>query len=815
LTITVTSLVAGPFTATGAEQTTAYGFKVFSEDEIEVYYGADSTVIDPADYTVERNTSVAGDALEGGSVTLDAGAVPAASSFYIRAVPEFIQDQSYSSSGTRLENLNEALDRGALRDIHMRGRIEVVEGINGNAADAAEAAASAEADRILAEAARAAAEAAGPYLAENVDWTPPQTGAVQQPASAVFRDWVSILRFIDPALHTNILNGASDVDLSAAFQSAVDSGESLIVPGNPGSRYLLDGRVQIRGDHQKVRGMGARLDLRGIDPTQNAIELLSTRRDSGGSTTRSKQEFSGFRLIGDDTSSYGSLIFIEEGTFFPKVTDIISEAGANKGYFGLLADAAIRVHGLADTYVNDVTLRDIELHAIQQGSVLGAWPERGLWIEGCIEGRVENVKLFYYKSPMQLGDAAGVSRGVQHMIFDQVQCEPTKPTDIADNQNGVLIYTLADSSFRGCKLDPGNGVGTAGCAAVRFGTGGKGTQNVDFTDCSFQGFGNVDYAVVAEAGSSAYGVTVKGGTIIDFALGRVQDKGASQLQIDFAPDVKYFRTVPRRRRLEARTTAFAGLSVASGPTSNTTTLAAFEDVFLPQGTPALASVDVSSNFNFLEPYRIAAEGSWRVKAYQQTGATRAIAAGKLNLRAFRPDEIVAQAEFPVDYADLASGAAAVSNYFVPGAKVGLPVVCEFYDGVGLNGVVLDAYAVADNSVDVVRANLHNAAVNLAAAGVLTISVIRPVFDYVAGVSFNIATVAAGARGTASVGVPGSVMGDALVAWYSHSQEGCLIKPRMSANGTIQFEIINRTGSTPVGDAGAVIYVGGYRKPTTI
>lgn len=124
MTITVTSLVAGPFTATGAEQTTAFGFKVFSDDEIEVYYGADETVVDPADYTVDRNISVAGDALEGGDVTVAAGAIANGETFYIRAVPEFIQEQTYTSAGTRLENLNEALDRGALRDIHMRDLID-------------------------------------------------------------------------------------------------------------------------------------------------------------------------------------------------------------------------------------------------------------------------------------------------------------------------------------------------------------------------------------------------------------------------------------------------------------------------------------------------------------------------------------------------------------------------------------------------------------------------------------------------------------------------------------------------------------------
>lgn len=641
------------------------------------------------------------------------------------------------------------------------------------------------------------------------------TGAVARTSNSKHGDSVSVFDFIASSKHPAILDGTSTADVATELQSAIDSGENLHFPGRSAAKYLIDGQLKVSTDYQKLTGFGARLDFRGTDNTKNAIELLSTRRDAGGSATRSGQSFGGFRLLGANSASYASLIFVEEGCFFPKIHDLQSDAGTNKGYFGSLVDAFIRVNGNASSYVNDVTIRDVNLHALVQNEVAGDFPDCGIWIEGCIEGRLENVKLFYFKECLRLGDAAGVSRNVQQMLFDQVQCEPTKPTDIVDDVHGVRIYQAADCTFRDCKLDPGNGAGSDNSRSVLFSptTAASTPRNITFRDCHFQGFGNVDYAIEAEANASAYGIVIDGGTVNDFTDGIAINNG-KQLQLEVTPRTQFYRIVPKRRKLQARTADFAGLTVGSGPQNNSTTVVTLSDIYVPGGTPALANVDVSSNFNFLEPYRSSAEGAWKVKAYQQTGASRAIAAGKINLRHFRPEEILAQAEFTVDYASLASGAVSTSPYTVPGAIHGItPVVATFYDGTGQEGILLEAYTTANNAVTVARFNAHSAAVD-PASGTLTISVIRPVFDLVGAVSFDISTVAAGARGTTSVTIAGSEMGDGLLAWYSHDQAGLFIRPRMAANGTVNFEIINPTGSPP-GSVTGTIYCGVYRKPSVI
>lgn len=125
MTVTVTTLLQGPFTATGNEQEVAFAFKVFDETEIGVYYfvGAERVFVDPSDLVVDRNTDVVGQAEEGGSITLAPGAITAGEAFYVLALPSFSQGQVWSDTESRLRNLNEGLDRGALRDLSLLQRV--------------------------------------------------------------------------------------------------------------------------------------------------------------------------------------------------------------------------------------------------------------------------------------------------------------------------------------------------------------------------------------------------------------------------------------------------------------------------------------------------------------------------------------------------------------------------------------------------------------------------------------------------------------------------------------------------------------------
>ncbi len=126
MTITVTNIEAGPVAATGSAQTLPFGFKAFTEEEVEVYALIDGVelISDPDDYSVTLNENADGSPAEGGSIAITA---PAGRALYVRAKPRLAQGQVWSNQGSRLVNLNEALDRAAL--VALRARYDFARAI--------------------------------------------------------------------------------------------------------------------------------------------------------------------------------------------------------------------------------------------------------------------------------------------------------------------------------------------------------------------------------------------------------------------------------------------------------------------------------------------------------------------------------------------------------------------------------------------------------------------------------------------------------------------------------------------------------------
>lgn len=121
MTITVTQIQQGPFTATGDEQVIPYTFMTITDAEIFVFYVGDGTRVPIEDYTVTRNKNADGSAKEGGSVTLAAGAVAPGTGVFLRANPKVVRDIVWSDTGSRLRNLNDENDRQRLLFLTMEG----------------------------------------------------------------------------------------------------------------------------------------------------------------------------------------------------------------------------------------------------------------------------------------------------------------------------------------------------------------------------------------------------------------------------------------------------------------------------------------------------------------------------------------------------------------------------------------------------------------------------------------------------------------------------------------------------------------------
>lgn len=168
MTITVTSIVAGPYPATGGAQNLPFAFKVFTPSEVEVVTGVGSSqvTVDPDLYTVNRNMALDGQVLEGGSIDLQAGAVEAGLVIRAIAKPRMTQEQVWSDTSSRLKNMNEGLDRAALRAL--RAQYDgALEGAGPDLIAAAEEAGAAAGAAAAPGAAAAAVEAVLPPLLEG------------------------------------------------------------------------------------------------------------------------------------------------------------------------------------------------------------------------------------------------------------------------------------------------------------------------------------------------------------------------------------------------------------------------------------------------------------------------------------------------------------------------------------------------------------------------------------------------------------------------------------------------------------------------
>jgi hypothetical protein len=116
MTVQATSAVTSPAIPNGVTTVFAFGFHAASADELDVLI--DGIVADPGLYTVALN---AGN--EGGSVTFTIA--PTGDELIIKSNPLFTQQTEIANSGPFLAQVVEqALDRAAVRDIHLNRKID-------------------------------------------------------------------------------------------------------------------------------------------------------------------------------------------------------------------------------------------------------------------------------------------------------------------------------------------------------------------------------------------------------------------------------------------------------------------------------------------------------------------------------------------------------------------------------------------------------------------------------------------------------------------------------------------------------------------
>lgn len=234
MTITVVNIVAGPFLATGAEQTLPFGFKVFTPSEVEVVTGVGSgqVEVDPDLYTVTRNMGLDGQVAEGGSILLSAGAVTAGAQIRAIAKPKMTQEQTYSDTSSRLKNLNEGLDRSALRAL--RAAYDgALEGAGADILDAARIAGGEAAVEAVDDVLPGYIEPLAEKTFGNVDPKVGRTALGVSPAPDVI---------VDGLIYNDVSKALQNWALLQAAQSNLPDGviTNVIIPKASGTLYIAD-----------------------------------------------------------------------------------------------------------------------------------------------------------------------------------------------------------------------------------------------------------------------------------------------------------------------------------------------------------------------------------------------------------------------------------------------------------------------------------------------------------------------------------------------------------------------------------------------
>lgn len=121
MTVSVTSVIAGPFAPNGATTEFGFAFKALSADEVRVFRGPPDTgqLVDTALYSVSIDPDV-----EGGVVRFAAAPAAGSGAIHIASAPAFTQEAGFSGGETPFtpRSVNRQFDRAAVRSLVLKER---------------------------------------------------------------------------------------------------------------------------------------------------------------------------------------------------------------------------------------------------------------------------------------------------------------------------------------------------------------------------------------------------------------------------------------------------------------------------------------------------------------------------------------------------------------------------------------------------------------------------------------------------------------------------------------------------------------------
>lgn len=201
-----------------------------------------------------------------------------------------------------------------------------------------------------------------------------------------------------------------------------------------------------------------------------------------------------------------------------------------------------------------------------------------------------------------------------------------------------------------------------------------------------------------------------------------------------------------------------------------------------------------------------------VRMYNRSGGNITVADGYFYTRAYSRDEIVASTYSVYNPISIASAGRVSTTIMVPGVALGDFVAVGFGASVGsdnLNQITLIGVASAADTVTAWFINRTNAAVDLPAGNLVAYKV-KPLFDFYAQSTFDLASLAANAGASQAFSVPGAAVGDIACFSMSVDMAGIVGYPCVTAGDEVTIRFQNESGGV-VDLASCTIRIGVYKR----
>jgi len=601
-------------------------------------------------------------------------------------------------------------------------------------------------------------------------------------------------------------NGTDD---SAALQAALDRQISVSVGAG---RVSLSNHVQIKYDGQALFGYGTyntELEWIGTDNTKNMIELWSGRRDqSNNSLAVTNQRLENFKISTKTGSSIQNLIWVESGCFHGWIQKI-------RGFDirGAIPTEAIIKYDSngGQSYALGMNMRDVVVTGGLNDSL--APVPRGIWLESCIEGLFESVKVFTTQIGWQFGTSnAPDARNVTNCTFLHCQSEIGDRGFADGNARAMLFYQGRDLTFQSCKIMAGaDYTGTTTQLPLRFsGVDGFDNKSITFDNCTIWGNDHCFNAMEFDSIVNYQAVKFLSTEFFQYLGALAVTTGDDIPTIYMDEHCTFIKCEATISNFDLES-SFVPQYTVNNVSGITTNLQTGNDTTQTKREEAILMAHNSDTQGvMLSAYKTSPQ-IMQVRGYNRSGANVTIPDGYFYTRGIGRHNSDKTATKPFNPPTISSLSSESTTVILPGAQIGDLVVVNFDQD--MQDVNLFAYVSAVNTVTVYFVNRASDVRDLD-QGMLRVYKLGTIVDYYGSSTYDPPSLNTNGGITTTVTVGGAKLGDIAVFSFSNDLQGVVGYAWVSAADTVSVRFQNESGGV-VDLASGTLLAGVIETPTSL